>query len=79
MPYGIQIRGPHQYRAQVRRNGVYGFPAARGGPMFHADTLGLDAVLTAIDDYRQRYHGEFWQAAPLLRDCAEHGRRLRQA
>jgi len=23
MPEGIQIRGPHQYRAQVRRNGVY--------------------------------------------------------
>ena len=23
MPYGIQMRGPHQYRAQVRRNGIY--------------------------------------------------------
>jgi integrase len=23
MPYGIQIRGPRQYRAQVRRNGLY--------------------------------------------------------
>jgi 3-hydroxyacyl-CoA dehydrogenase len=62
----------------VYRNG-YGFPAARGGPMFHADTLGLDAVLAAIDRYRQGYHGEFWQAAPLLRDCAEHGWRVSQA
>jgi hypothetical protein len=23
MSGGIQVRGPHQYRAQVRRNGVY--------------------------------------------------------
>jgi hypothetical protein len=23
MPEGIQVRGPHQYRAQIRRNGVY--------------------------------------------------------
>ena len=23
MPEGIQVRGPHQYRVQVRRNGVY--------------------------------------------------------
>jgi hypothetical protein len=23
MPDGIQVRGPHQYRVQVRRNGVY--------------------------------------------------------
>jgi hypothetical protein len=23
MPEGVQIRGPHQYRAQIRRNGAY--------------------------------------------------------
>jgi hypothetical protein len=23
MPEGIQVRGPHQFRVQVRRNGVY--------------------------------------------------------
>ena len=23
MPDGIQVRGPHQYRVQIRRNGVY--------------------------------------------------------
>jgi hypothetical protein len=23
VPEGIQVRGPHQYRVQVRRNGIY--------------------------------------------------------
>ena len=59
----------------VYRNG-YGFPAARGGPMFHAGALGLPDVLAAIDRYRFGYHGEFWQAAPLLRLCADQGRLL---
>jgi 3-hydroxyacyl-CoA dehydrogenase len=31
----------------VFRNG-YGFPSARGGPMFHADTVGLDRVVARM-------------------------------
>jgi len=44
----------------------YGFPRFRGGPMFYADTVGLKNVLAAIEKYRNGYHGECWQAAPLL-------------
>ncbi len=44
----------------------YGFPRTRGGPMFYADTVGLKNVLAAIEKYRNGYHGECWQAAPLL-------------
>lgn len=43
----------------------YGFPAARGGPMFHADTVGLDKVLERIRAFH-RQHGELWTPAPLL-------------
>lgn len=43
----------------------YGFPAARGGPMFHADAIGLDKVLARIRDFH-RVHGELWTPAPLL-------------
>jgi 3-hydroxyacyl-CoA dehydrogenase len=34
--------------------------------MFYADTVGLKNVLAAIERYRNGYHGECWQAAPLL-------------
>jgi 3-hydroxyacyl-CoA dehydrogenase len=43
----------------------YGFPAARGGPMFHAETVGLDKVLARIREFHAK-HGEPWTPAPLL-------------
>src|SRR5207249_1725488 len=48
----------------------YGFPRYRGGPMFHADTVGLRNVLAAIKKYSNGYHGECWQPAPLLAKLA---------
>src|SRR5690606_9560785 len=33
----------------------YGFPRWRGGPMFHADTIGLAKVYDGICAYRERY------------------------
>ncbi|MFC5547148.1 3-hydroxyacyl-CoA dehydrogenase NAD-binding domain-containing protein [Massilia aerilata] len=52
----------------------YGFPLYRGGPMFYADTVGLPAVLAAIEKYARGYHGEAWQPAGLLRKLADEGR-----
>ncbi|NQV80805.1 MAG: enoyl-CoA hydratase/isomerase family protein [Alphaproteobacteria bacterium] len=43
----------------------YGFPAYRGGPMFFADTVGLTALLRAMESYRTA-HGAVWTPAPLL-------------
>lgn len=51
----------------------YGFPAYRGGPMYHADRLGLGTVLADIESFQAR-HGERWRPAPLLRDLARSGR-----
>jgi 3-hydroxyacyl-CoA dehydrogenase len=44
----------------------YGFPRHRGGPMFHADTIGLGAVLAAIQDIAKRAGERYWQPAPLI-------------
>ena len=44
----------------------YGFPAHRGGPMFYADTVGLDKVLASIQGFQKGYQGDQWQPAPLL-------------
>jgi len=52
----------------------YGFPRYRGGPMFHADTVGLKNVLAAIEKYRQGYQGECWRPAPLLARLAAAGK-----
>jgi 3-hydroxyacyl-CoA dehydrogenase len=51
----------------------YGFPAWRGGPMFYADTVGLDKVYARVLDFERR-HGEFWKPAPLLKRLAESGK-----
>ncbi|MFZ9053528.1 MAG: 3-hydroxyacyl-CoA dehydrogenase NAD-binding domain-containing protein [Woeseiaceae bacterium] len=43
----------------------YGFPAWRGGPMHYADEVGLEKVLSRINEFRQRF-GDDWTPAPLL-------------
>ena len=45
----------------------YGFPLYRGGPMFYADTVGLPAVLKAIEQFG-------WTPAPLLVKLAGAGK-----
>jgi 3-hydroxyacyl-CoA dehydrogenase len=54
----------------------YGFPAHRGGPMFHADETGLKTVLEAIRGYRDRFGADFWTPAPLLEELAASGGRF---
>ena len=51
----------------------YGFPAYRGGPMWHADTVGLHKVHQRICEFHQQ-HGELWAPAPLLQRLAESGK-----
>lgn len=53
----------------------YGFAAWRGGPMFYADSLGLDNVLARIREFHQRF-GAWWEPAPLLEQLAAEGRRF---
>ena len=51
----------------------YGFPRYRGGPMFYADLVGLDKVLTAIRRYSDSPLGVHWKPAPLLEKLAAEG------
>ncbi len=51
----------------------YGFPGYRGGPMWYADTVGLQKVYQRICEFHQR-HGELWEPAPLLQRLAEAGK-----
>src|SRR5580658_3123994 len=51
----------------------YGFPAHRGGPMWHADTMGLQKVYERVCEFHEQ-HGELWTPAPLLKRLAEAGK-----
>lgn len=51
----------------------YGFPRYRGGPMFHAETLGLAAVLDGMRRYRAAFGPMHWEPAPLLVELVERG------
>jgi 3-hydroxyacyl-CoA dehydrogenase len=53
----------------------YGFPAYRGGPMWYADTLGLDKVYGRLLQFQEQ-HGELWQPAPLLTQLAKEKRKF---
>ena len=54
----------------------YGFPLHRGGPMFHADTVGLYNVVRAMQRYAALPHGDkaFWAPAPLIAKLAAEGK-----
>jgi 3-hydroxyacyl-CoA dehydrogenase len=47
----------------------YGFPRHKGGPMFHADTLGLAHVLERLRHYHGAL-GEYWKPTRLVEDLA---------
>ena len=51
----------------------FGFPRHRGGPMFYADTIGLDVVLKRVNEYRARF-GDYWEPAPRLQRLVAEGR-----
>ena len=56
----------------------YGFPPWRGGPMFHADQVGLYNVLAAMRGYARGHRGEAWAPAPLLVELADAGLSVHQ-
>ncbi|HOZ23421.1 MAG TPA: 3-hydroxyacyl-CoA dehydrogenase NAD-binding domain-containing protein, partial [Thermomonas sp.] len=51
----------------------YGFPVWRGGPMFHAEQVGLYNVLASMRGYARGHRGECWEPAPLLVELADAG------
>ncbi|MBL4631349.1 MAG: 3-hydroxyacyl-CoA dehydrogenase, partial [Paraglaciecola sp.] len=56
----------------------YGFPAYRGGPMFYADTVGLDKIYQSVCEFANTYGEEFWQPAALLKQLVVEGKTLTQ-
>lgn len=59
---------------------VYGFgwPAAKGGPMFWADSVGLGEIVASLERYREHLSPDF-TISPLLRACASAGGKLERS
>jgi 3-hydroxyacyl-CoA dehydrogenase len=53
----------------------YGFPAHRGGPMWYADTVGLENVYRRVCQFEQQ-HGPWWSPAQLLKTLAQSGKKF---
>ncbi len=53
----------------------YGFPIATGGPMFYAQTVGLERVIRTMERFAGNGHADsaFWNPAPRLRRAAVEG------
>ena len=56
----------------------YGFPRHKGGPMFHAEAIGLQALYGGLLKYRGIFGPMHWEPAPLLVRLVDEGRTLAQ-
>jgi 3-hydroxyacyl-CoA dehydrogenase len=52
----------------------YGYPAAKGGPMFQADRTGLAEIVERLRFYQQGHQGWAFEPAGLLLDLAAKGK-----
>ncbi len=52
----------------------YGWPVYRGGPMFYADTVGLDKVLAKLQEFQEQDDDDFWQPALLIGELVSEGK-----
>ena len=67
---GMAIRGSD---IDIVYNNGYGFPNWRGGPMFYANTVGLENVLADLKKFEAE-HGDFWKPAALLEQLVADGK-----
>ena len=57
----------------------YGFPIWRGGPMHHANVMGLDVVIEKLNKYREITGNDVYKPSEMLLKLAESGERLGEA
>ena len=55
----------------------YNWPVYRGGPMFWADTVGLDKIVETLSRFEEQF-GDAFKPSPFLVKCASSGQRLSQ-
>ncbi len=57
----------------------YGFPIWRGGPMHHANAMGLDVVIEKLEKYKEITENDAYQPSEMLINLAKNGEKLAEA
>ena len=57
----------------------YGFPVWRGGPMHHANAMGLDVVIEKLEKYREMTGNDVYKPSEMLVQLAKDGQKLGEA
>ena len=57
----------------------YGFPIWRGGPMHHANAMGIDKVVEKLNKYREITGNDVYKPSEMLVHLAESGAKLGEA
>ena len=57
----------------------YGFPVWRGGPMHHANAMGLDVVIEKLEKYREMTGNDVYQPSEMLVQLAKNDQKLGEA
>ena len=57
----------------------YGFPIWRGGPMHHANAMGLDKVIEKLEKYREITGNDIYKPSEMLVNLAKDGGKLGEA
>ena len=57
----------------------YGFPIWRGGPMHHANALGLDVVIEKLEKYREITGSDVYKPSQMLLKLSKDGLKLGEA
>ena len=57
----------------------YGFPIWRGGPMHHANSMGLDVVIEKLEKYREITGSDVYKPSDMLIKLAENNQKLGEA
>jgi 3-hydroxyacyl-CoA dehydrogenase len=52
----------------------YGWPVYRGGPMYYADSTGLDKVMARLLEFQKQDGDDFWEPAPLIKKLIAEGK-----
>jgi len=52
----------------------YGWPVYRGGPMFYADSIGLDNVMARLKEFQKQDGDDFWEPAALINKLVTEGK-----
>jgi len=57
----------------------YGFPIWRGGPMHHANAMGLDVVIEKLEKYKEITGSDVYKPSDMLVRLAKNGEKLGEA